>query len=148
MSRKPKVGDFIYFDIEKQPNGKTKTINYRIEGVIARTHKVSKRRYNKANKSNNKPKNKFITILVVLALIVFSYQRLNTQTRHVPSNNIAPLVTPKVTTLPKVQFTCDGRQHCSDMNSRAEAVYFVQHCPNTKMDGDRDVISCENDSRF
>ena len=47
-----------------------------------------------------------------------------------------------------VQFSCDGRQHCSQMTSRAEAVYFIQNCPNTKMDGDNDGIPCENDSRF
>ena len=46
------------------------------------------------------------------------------------------------------QFECDGRQHCSQMTSRAEAVFFIQNCPNTKMDGDYDGIPCENDSRF
>ena len=45
-------------------------------------------------------------------------------------------------------FNCDGRQHCSQMNSRAEAEYFVRNCPNTKMDGDNDGEPCENDSRF
>ena len=45
-------------------------------------------------------------------------------------------------------FTCDGRQYCSQMTSRKEAVYFIQHCPNTKMDGDHDGIPCEHDSRF
>ena len=144
MSRKPKVGDFIYFDIEKQPNGKTKAINCRIEGVITKPQKIHKRRYNKSSK----PKNKLITILVVLAVIVFAYQRINSQIRHVPSNNIAPMAAPKAFTPPKVQFNCDGRQHCSQMNSRAEAVYFIKNCPNTKMDGDRDGIPCENDSRF
>nr|WP_310733211.1 excalibur calcium-binding domain-containing protein [Colwellia sp. MB02u-10] len=34
------------------------------------------------------------------------------------------------------------------MTSRAEAVYFINYCPNTKMDGDRDGIPCENNSRF
>ncbi|WP_268885556.1 excalibur calcium-binding domain-containing protein [Alcanivorax sp. S6407] len=45
-------------------------------------------------------------------------------------------------------FRCDGRQHCSQMTSRAEAEFFTRNCPNTKMDGDRDGIPCENDSRF
>ena len=45
-------------------------------------------------------------------------------------------------------FRCDGRQHCSQMTSRAEAEFFVQNCPNTKMDGDYDGIPCERDSRF
>jgi cold shock CspA family protein len=45
-------------------------------------------------------------------------------------------------------FHCDGRQHCSQMHSRAEAEYFLRNCPDTKMDGDHDGIPCENDSRF
>lgn len=48
----------------------------------------------------------------------------------------------------KRNFICDGRQHCSQMRSRAEAEYFIRSCPNTKMDGDRDGVPCENDSRF
>jgi len=49
---------------------------------------------------------------------------------------------------PVTQFKCDGRQHCSEMTSRAEAKFFIRHCPNTKMDGDRDGIPCENSSKF
>ena len=52
---------------------------------------------------------------------------------------------------PQVQrqkFSCDGRQHCSQMTSREEAEYFVKYCPNTKMDGNRDGISCERDTRW
>lgn len=45
-------------------------------------------------------------------------------------------------------FHCDGRQYCGQMHSRAEAEYFNQHCPNTKMDGDHDGIPCERDSRW
>lgn len=40
-------------------------------------------------------------------------------------------------------FTCDGRQHCSQMTSCAEATYFSNNCPNTKMDGNHDGIPCE-----
>ena len=45
-------------------------------------------------------------------------------------------------------FKCDGRQYCSQMTSREEAEFFINNCPNTKMDGDQDGIPCENDSRF
>ena len=41
------------------------------------------------------------------------------------------------------QFSCDGRTHCSAMTSCAEATYFIQHCPNTKMDGNNDGVPCE-----
>ena len=41
------------------------------------------------------------------------------------------------------QFKCDGRTQCSQMTSCAEATYFLQHCPNTKMDGNNDGEPCE-----
>ena len=40
-------------------------------------------------------------------------------------------------------FSCDGRTHCSQMTSCAEAKYFLANCPGVKMDGDRDGIPCE-----
>lgn len=40
-------------------------------------------------------------------------------------------------------FTCDGRTRCQQMSSCAEATFFLQNCPNTEMDGDRDGVPCE-----
>ena len=40
-------------------------------------------------------------------------------------------------------FSCDGRQHCSQMTSCEEAHFFLKNCPNTKMDGDHDGKPCE-----
>ena len=44
---------------------------------------------------------------------------------------------------PTNQFACDGRIHCSQMTSCAEATYFLRNCPGVKMDGDNDGIPCE-----
>ena len=41
-------------------------------------------------------------------------------------------------------YTCDGRKHCSQMHSCEEAKFFLQNCPNTKMDGDNDGTPCED----
>ena len=41
-------------------------------------------------------------------------------------------------------FHCDGRQHCSQMKSCDEAEYFLEHCPDVKMDGDGDGRPCED----
>jgi endonuclease YncB( thermonuclease family) len=38
---------------------------------------------------------------------------------------------------------CDGRTHCSQMTSCAEAKYFLQNCPGVKMDGNGDGVPCE-----
>ncbi|EXI66015.1 MAG: Excalibur calcium-binding domain protein [Candidatus Accumulibacter adjunctus] len=42
-----------------------------------------------------------------------------------------------------VQFRCDGRTHCSQMTSCAEATYFLRNCPGTRMDGNNDGVPCE-----
>jgi hypothetical protein len=34
--------------------------------------------------------------------------------------------------------------HCSQMTSCEEATWFLQNCPDTKMDGEGDGIPCEN----
>jgi endonuclease YncB( thermonuclease family) len=41
------------------------------------------------------------------------------------------------------RFRCDGRTYCSQMTSCQEATFFIQNCPGTKMDGNRDGIPCE-----
>lgn len=39
---------------------------------------------------------------------------------------------------------CDGRRHCSQMTSCAEAQFFLANCPETQMDGDHDGVPCES----
>ncbi|CAN5873862.1 hypothetical protein BH11PSE8_BH11PSE8_20260 [soil metagenome] len=41
------------------------------------------------------------------------------------------------------QYTCDGRTHCSQMTSCAEAKYFLANCPGVQMDGNHDGVPCE-----
>lgn len=41
------------------------------------------------------------------------------------------------------QYKCDGRTYCSQMASCEEATFFINNCPDTKMDGDMDGIPCE-----
>ncbi|MBA3588966.1 excalibur calcium-binding domain-containing protein [Methylibium sp.] len=40
-------------------------------------------------------------------------------------------------------FKCDGRTHCSQMTSCAEATFFLKSCPGVKMDGNNDGVPCE-----
>lgn len=152
MSRKPKVGDFIYFEVEKQADGKNKAINCRIEGVATKSIKRSKPQI---QRNRSRPKSKIISALIVIAIAAFVFKRLGLVTT--PKTSIPETISYPIQEQSALeqgfsennaQFTCDGRQHCSQMKSRAEAIYFINHCPNTKMDGDNDGIPCENDSRF
>lgn len=64
------------------------------------------------------------------------------QTTSVPASFDAP---PQWMAQPT--YSCDGRQHCSQMRSYEEASFFLRNCPNTKMDGDGDGIPCEQQFR-
>ena len=89
-------------------------------------------------------------ILVVLLVSVCWYGYTQYQQHQVAALEAAtPVAAPAATpaTSPfasETQFKCDGRIYCSQMRSCAEATYFLQHCPGTKMDGDNDGIPCES----
>lgn len=164
MSRKPKVGDTIYFEVATQPDGKTKAINCRIEGVAElkapyQKHNNQPHRIAKSNFASSFL-GKVASIGLIAVLCLYAFNKYNTHSSsQTPVTSNGDLATfdkkyPKVvipkSVIPKntQNFTCDGRQHCSQMNSRAEAVFFINNCPNTKMDGDSDGKPCENDTRF
>lgn len=55
----------------------------------------------------------------------------------------APELVLRSTSQPTPAFRCDGRTHCSQMTSCAEATYFLKNCPGVKMDGNGDGVPCE-----
>ena len=70
-------------------------------------------------------------------------QTASTTTHNMPVPKARPQRTISVSKKAIPRFHCDGRQHCSQMRSYEEAKFFLNHCPNTKMDGDRDGVPCE-----
>lgn len=55
-----------------------------------------------------------------------------------PTSTSAPVLAPVA-----AGFRCDGRTHCSQMRSCAEATFFLKNCPGVKMDGNGDGVPCE-----
>lgn len=41
-------------------------------------------------------------------------------------------------------FQCAGKTRCNEMSSCEEAMFYLNNCPNTQMDGDGDRIPCED----
>jgi hypothetical protein len=80
---------------------------------------------------------------IILALLVsagwYGYSQYQRRT-HIPFEVTKPTTMP---TVPEGRFKCDGRIYCSQMTSCAEATYFLQNCPGTKMDGNNDGTPCE-----
>ncbi len=43
----------------------------------------------------------------------------------------------------KAVYSCQGKTRCTEMNSCEEATFYLNHCPDVKIDGDNDGIPCE-----
>ncbi len=66
-----------------------------------------------------------------------------TAPKAAPAVVAAPNAVPVAAVATAGPYRCDGRTHCSQMRSCAEATYFLTHCPDVKMDGNRDGVPCE-----
>ncbi len=81
--------------------------------------------------------------VILLVLLAFAgwYGYSQSQRRaQVPDTVAEPAVAESA---PDTRFRCDGRTHCSQMTSCAEATYFLDNCPGTRMDGNNDGVPCE-----
>ena len=83
---------------------------------------------------------KKLTLLILVIVVSWSYYAKSGGAIN-PIPSTSPIENEKP--MSSNNFQCDGRQHCSQMNSYEEAKYFIENCPNTKMDGDNDGIPCE-----
>lgn len=68
------------------------------------------------------------------------HQRRAVAAEGAPDAMATPTAPPSA---PEGRSKCDGRIYCSQMTSCAEATFFLQNCPGTKMDGNNDGIPCE-----
>jgi len=173
MARKPIVGDSILYQTEVQNDGKRKAVIASIEGVAViaaratpRSHSHVQSRnenfnFNNKNKAHyHSPRkssfNTIIPLLIIVAIVIFGFKQYQ-EFNEAPAIDEVPVLTnediermPMYETKSRTQatatpsFQCEaGKTHCSHMSSCAEATFYIQHCPNTQMDGDNDGIPCE-----
>jgi len=136
--KRPKVGELISFEIQTDNKGKKRAVKIQRPG-----NKKPQIKRSKQKKASSKLGFRILALAVVGALSSSYFkdqQQIRTDSASRNSSFFKKLTPPR--------FECDGRQHCTQMTSRAEAEFFIKNCPNTKMDGDHDGIPCENDSRF
>lgn len=137
---RPRIGELVSYELEPGDNGRTRAV--RIMRAGSRRAPRHLGRHDVA-KSKHGLKTA-IAVLAIGAIGVAGYREYagrqvetgsTASTHSVSSAYGAPS--------PDHRFQCDGRQHCSQMGSYEEARFFIQNCPNTKMDGDGDGIPCE-----
>ena len=82
-------------------------------------------------------RNVFALVVIVALVAAVAYSRYQ-------KSQPGPYLPVKMTVPASPQYQCDGRTRCSQMHSCAEARFFLQNCPNTRMDGDHDGVPCES----
>ena len=133
---RPYIGEMISFEIEKTAENKSKAV--RIGRAITQhkqRHANPSLRSIQTKKSTRSYLGLALAVLVSLGFWLYSVMHSQTPASYAPVH-AAP--TPQ-----SGNFKCDGRTLCSQMSSCSEAIYFLQNCPNTQMDGNNDGEPCE-----
>lgn len=134
-------------------NVKTEAIRHTPQSRALANESLQKRKQASQNKKqgSNKLFNMIFGLIilgvfvVVLKPFIFGiYQRAQLSNQPVtPVQTVISQPASQERVVPSQIYTCDGRTHCSQMRSYEEAVFFINNCPGTKMDGNHDGRPCE-----
>ena len=154
---RPAIGDDIAFELKRTDKGlQAKKVDYPNKSEQFLSAPRSPNRQANVRSSNSSIIPSLIKLILLCGVLFGGYQfyqkyqankDLNELAQPMYAESSAP-IDAKSMSHNTPSFTCDGRQHCSQMNSREEAEFFIKNCPATKMDGDNDGIPCEGDSRW
>jgi len=133
MSRRPLVNDVISFDVVKDKRGKKKAVNAKIEGVPVKTPII------RAPKSKkNTLKSTMFVIVLILGASLYAYKTYPTW-----PGQISKAIQNVFSEEDFSGYSCQGKQYCNEMTSCKEARFYLQNCPNVKIDGNNDGVPCE-----
>ena len=141
IARNPRVGDSIVVTEFLETSKGPRIVLGVLEGVPLKNNQVK-------NTSGYYRKRKMKSALIVLLISIPVIAIVNCQdylfNRDKKSHPAAELNQNKNEENGfNSNFRCDGRIHCSQMNSYEEALFFLRNCPGVQMDGDGDGIPCE-----
>ena len=134
--QRPRLDERLSFEIGIGKDGKQQAKN-----IVCPTRPAEKPyRLSEPAKRPHKPGllGRLIPIGLMIALGMYGYdaytQRVAPQTAFEAPSRATEAPSP---------FRCDGRTHCSQMTSCAEAEFFLRNCPGVEMDGNHDGEPCE-----
>lgn len=164
--QKPTLGEYVTFEIDTAPDGRKRATRVILPNNLQLTpvakhraaparHRVEPERATPPSRRATRPHRQqqsfpFGNVLVLACVIAAGaigykqYQKRATQAPAFLETPTAAYPTAHPIIQEQPRFQCDGRQHCSQMRSCAEATFFLKNCPGTQMDGDHDGIPCES----
>lgn len=142
---RPQVGEMVSFDLVPGDGGRRKAIKVQRPGAARREPRPARKAGDREPLlSNRQGIAASLAALLLLAGLGVVIMILFRREAPDPDAGLAPVAAPLAAPVaPAGSFRCDGRRHCSQMTSCAEAQYFLAHCPGVEMDGNRDGEPCE-----
>jgi hypothetical protein len=136
----PSVGEKLSYELDRGRDGKPQAVKV-VRLAVGATPPPRL-----VGAATSKSKAGVLVMIAVLAAAgSWGYKRF-AESRHrseLASQPATPTATdPGISPTPTA-FRCDGRTYCSQMTSCAEAKWFINNCPGTKMDGNNDGIPCQ-----
>ncbi len=134
--RRPTLGERLTFEVEIHRDGKKRAKNLLCTDrptVRSARQSVSNRRSEKQGCFG-----RAIPLVVVVALTLYGYSQYSR--RIAPQTAVAAQSGNQGSSS---AYRCDGRTHCTQMTSCAEATFFLRNCPDVQMDGNHDGVPCE-----
>lgn len=135
----PRIGEVVSYEIEDGKDGKKQAVRIMRPGS-QRASRPSQRHSPSNPRAGLVPT--IASMLAIGAIGAIGYKAYEARQAEA---QLAPVAQAKhaFASPSNEKFHCDGREYCSQMTSYEEAKFFLQHCPNVKMDGNNDGEPCE-----
>lgn len=140
---RPTVGETLDYELGTGKDGKPQAVR-----VVRKAWESSAAPLANAGARTEGSRSLIVVIVVIVVLAVCAgiafhgFKQLRTPSQAQKPQSVQS-VPQRMQPAAASAFRCDGRTHCSQMTSCAEAKYFLANCPGTTMDGNNDGVPCE-----
>ncbi|HJV70257.1 cold shock domain-containing protein [Ideonella sp.] len=140
---RPTVGETVTYELGRGRDGNPQAVKVMRQAVGAPSD--APRRSHPPRSARRSVGVPVIALVMVVALAGWGWRHYESRARGVQSlSERAPFAAAEeAAPSPSERFHCDGRTHCSQMTSCAEAKFFLKNCPGVQMDGNHDGEPCE-----
>jgi cold shock CspA family protein len=137
---RPRSNELVSFEVEVRADGRKRATHVQRPGSLPAGSRGSRP---EPSRTSGNWLRATLGALAVAAIGAYAYSNQTPGRSAVTTPAPVPGVASSHPAPPAPRFTCDGRTHCSQMTSCAEAEFFLQNCPGTEMDGNGDGEPCE-----
>lgn len=140
---RPVLGDPVTYELQRDRQGRLQAIHVdHVDGRVAAPATKNPAHHRHARAPQSGTRTAGWTWIVLLLLVVGSVAGVAHRQGRLPWADIA---SSRLTgDNGSSRFTCGKKTYCDQMGSCDEARFYLDHCPGTKMDGDRDGRPCED----